>query len=71
MVEIFSNVPPERKTNILATAMSIISRFNNPLYAAEELNKYCSLLPEEEKDYLDFVLKMEKEKRNEDYSNQR
>ena len=70
MIEIFSNISSERKTNILATAMSIISRFSNPLYAAEELNRYCSLLPEEEKDYLDFILKMEKEKKkNENYSN--
>ena len=70
MIEIFSNISSERKTNILATAMSIISRFNNPLYAAEELNRYCGLLPEEEKDYLDFILKVEKEKKkNENYSN--
>lgn len=69
MIEIFTNISSERKNSIIATVMSIISLSSNPLYAAEELNRYCGLLPEEEKDYLDFILKVEKEKKNENYSN--
>lgn len=70
MIEIFTNISSERKNSIIATAMSIISLSGNPISCAEQLIEYCNLLPEEEKDYLDFILKVEKEKKkNENYSN--
>lgn len=70
MIEIFTNISSERKNSIIATVMSIISLSSNPISCAEQLIEYYNLLPEGEKDYLDFILKVEKEKKkNENYSN--
>lgn len=68
MTEIFASLTRERKEQIHDTVLAILSLTkNNPLNAAKEIMKYREMVQNEEKQFIDFILRMEKN--NENYSN--